>query len=281
MVVNQKQMDEINAVQYKIFKEFHNVCEKLGLNYYLVHGSLLGALRHKGFFPMDDDIDVAMPRKDYEVFITQGQDVIGNNFFIQSYLSEKDSPLVFSKVRANGTAFIQPVLQHCNVNQGIYIDVFPIDNYPTSKCSLKWLRVKGWIYGLRASERLLFQKDDSITVRLITLLSKVLQPSWRHARNKYCELYNKIPDTGLVIVRGGKQKEVGISSTYFGKPTHIQFADINSFAPESIEDYLKLIYGDYMNYEPMGKDMVNDHEVKISAEIVDVNKSYREYLDKK
>ena len=280
MIINKKQMDEINAVQYDIFKEFHNVCEKLGLKYYLVHGSLLGALRHKGFFPMDDDIDVAMPRKDYEVFIRQGQAVIKKNFFIQSYLSEKEYPLVFSKVRADGTAFIQPVLQNCNVNQGIYIDVFPIDNYPTNKYSLKWLRIKGWIYGLRTSERLSFQKDDSITIRLITLLSKVLQPSWRHARNKYCELYNRVPDTGMVIVRGGKTKEVGIPFSLFGAPSHIQFETINSYAPNNIDTYLNLIYGDYMNYEPMGKDMVSDNEVNISAEIVDVNKSYKEYFKK-
>lgn len=280
MIINKKQMDEINAVQYDIFKEFHNVCEKLGLKYYLVHGSLLGALRHKGFFPMDDDIDVAMPRKDYEVFIRQGQAVMKKKFFIQSYLSEKEYPLVFSKVRVDGTAFIQPVLQNCNVNQGIYIDVFPIDNYPTSKYSLKWLRIKGWIYGLRTSERLSFQKDDSITIRLITLLSKVLQPSWRHARNKYCELYNKVPDTGMVIVRGGKTKEVGIPFSLFGTPSHIQFETINAYAPNNTDTYLNLIYGDYMNYEPMGKDMVSDNEVNISAEIVDVNKSYKEYFKK-
>lgn len=280
MVINQQQMDEINAVQYHIFKEFHNVCKELRLRYYLVHGSLLGALRHKGFFPMDDDIDVAMPRKDYEVFIRQGQKIIDKRFFIQSYLSEQDYPLVFSKVRANDTAFIQPVLQNFNVNQGIYIDVFPIDNYPVNKLSLTWLRLKGWIYGLRTSERLSLQIDNSVAVRLMAILSRILQPSWHNARNKYCELYNKVSDTGNVIVRGGKVKEVGIPFSLFGTPNHIQFEDINSYAPNNTDNYLKLIYGDYMNYEPMSKDMVSENEVRISAEIVDVSKSYKEYIKK-
>ena len=111
MIVNQKQMDEINTVQYEIFKAFHKVCSELGLKYYLVHGSLLGALRHKGFFPMDDDIDVAMPRRDYDILMTEGQKMMDNRFFVQSHFSEHDYPMLFGKVRANDTAFIQPVLK--------------------------------------------------------------------------------------------------------------------------------------------------------------------------
>ena len=281
MIINKKQMDEINAVQYDIFKAFHHVCMQLNLQYYLVHGSLLGALRYKGFFPMDDDIDVAMPRKDYEVFIRKGQETIDNKFFVQSYLSEKDYPLVFSKVRANNTAFIQPVLKECDVHQGIYIDIFPIDNYPDNISYLRKIHLKGWLYGLRTCGKLSNNEKNALRVKVIGLFSRILLPSWRHARNKYCELYNNVSETGLIIVRGGKRKEVGISSSYFGRPTQIQFGDMNSFAPERLEDYLQLIYGDYMNYEPMGKDMVDDNRVRISAEIIDVKKSYKEYLDRK
>lgn len=280
MIVNQQQMSEINAVQYEIFKDFHSACEQLNLKYYLVHGSLLGALRHDGFFPMDDDIDVAMPRKDYEIFIRQGQNVINCNYFIQSYLSEENYPLVFSKMRANNTTFIQPVLKKLGVNQGIYIDIFPIDNFPVNKGCLRRLQLKSLIFGLKTSEKLAVHDDKTFIAKTIKLISRVVLPSWKYARNVFCELYNDVPETGYVIVRGGKQKEKGIPADLFGNPTPIKFEDISAYAPERKEEYLHLIYGDYLNYEPMGKDMVNDHEVKISAEIIDVHKSYKEYLEK-
>ena len=74
-------MQQINRIQADIFRNFIDVCDKLNLTYYMVHGSLLGALRFKGFFPFDDDIDVAMPRRDYDRLISDGQ-----NFYRNSYL---------------------------------------------------------------------------------------------------------------------------------------------------------------------------------------------------
>ena len=272
-------MDEINAVQYDIFKAFHAVCERLNLKYYLVHGSLLGALRYQGFFPMDDDIDVAMPRKDYDTLMEKGQEFIGDRFFIQSYLSENEYPLVFGKVRAKGTAFIQPVLSNCKINKGIYIDVFPIDNYPTKGWKRLYLTLKERFLRRRVNERLNIGVNESKNIKTKILQSyyRLVLPSWEESRKKLFTLYSNVPFTGACIVRGGKLKEIGISFELFGDPVKIQFEDIISYAPNKTGEYLELIYGDYMNYEPMGKDMVSASEVMISADIVDVQKSYIEY----
>ena len=278
MIVNKQQMDDINKVQMNIFKAFHNVCKALNLTYYLVHGSLLGALRHQGFFPFDDDIDVAMPRKDYEILLKEGQQYLKDNYFIQSYLSEKDYPLNFCKIRDNDTSFIQPVLGGLNVNQGIYIDVFPIDNYPQNKSSQIILKIKEAIYMFRVYSRLSINTHKSYKIKILQIFSKFILPSWYNARNKFATLYNNVPYTGRIIVRGGKSTEVNISSDYFGKAKDITFEDVQSYAPQKTTDYLELIYGDYLNYEPMGKDMVSDNQVKISADIVDVNRSYKNYL---
>ncbi|MCR5696849.1 MAG: LicD family protein [Marinilabiliaceae bacterium] len=270
-------MDEINAVQYEIFKSFHSVCERLKLKYYLVHGSLLGALRYQGFFPMDDDIDVAMPRKDYDVLMSQGQTLIDKKYFIQSHLSDKDYPLVFAKIRANDTAFIQPVLKNCKVHKGIYIDVFPIDNYPTDRIQQKKIKFKRAFLSRRVTSILNMEKTSTLKTKCIQVVLKVLIPSWRKAVAKFSDIYKNVSPTGFVVVRGGKKNEIGIPFELFGEPTKIKFEELVSYAPEKTEDYLQLIYGDYMHYEPMGKDMVSDNEVKISADIVDCHKSYKEY----
>ena len=277
MIINKQQMDEINDVQYEIFKAFHNVCKKLNLNYYLVHGSLLGALKYHGFFPMDDDIDVAMPRKDYDKFMNEGVRYIDDKFFIQSHLSEQEYPLPFGKIRANGTAFIQPVLQNCNINKGIYIDVFPIDNFPESTFYRLYLSLKEGLYKRRVFLKLNTGVKTSFKSKVLNAFLVLFIPSWRIAVKRLCSIYTNVKYTGKVIVRGGKVVERGIDSDLFGTPVSIPFIDINSYSPEKTREYLSLIYGDYMNYEPMGKDMVSENEVKISADVIDTQRSYMVY----
>ena len=278
MIISKNKMDEINAVQYDIFKAFHIACQHLNLKYFLVHGSLLGAVRYQGFCPIDDDIDVAMPRKDYDIFMSQGQQFLDNRFFVQSHLSEVEYPMLFGKIRASDTTFIQPVLNRCDINKGIYIDIFPIDNYPTDPKQQRRLRFLERLYSKRVNRIFYDFFKPSIKTRLIGLFCCVIMPSWERTRDKLCSLYSNVPQTGKVIVRGGKISEVGISSDLFGKPVDIQFEDLQSFAPQKTGAYLNLIYGDYMNYDPMGKDMVSEDSVKISADIVDVHKSYKEYI---
>lgn len=272
-------MDEINAVQYEIFKAFHAVCVEHNLTYYLVHGSLLGALKYNGFFPLDDDIDVAMPRKDYEFLIRNGQQYFDNKYFIQSYLSEKEYPLTFAKIRDNDTAFIQPVLKACRINKGIYIDVFPIDNYPKNILYQKYLKLKQRILSSRVNVILFSNSTLSIKSHFIQLILKLIFPSWEMARNRLCCLYNSMAYTGKVVVRGGKPVEEGMPYDMWGSPQGVLFEDIPSFAPRKMDSYLELIYGDYLNYEPMGKYKVSEDEVVISADTVDVRRSYKEYLE--
>ena len=99
--MKQISLEKAKHLQIDILKDFISLCRKLNLRYFVVHGTLLGALRYNGFFPMDDDIDVAMPREDYDLFIQKGQKYLPEDLFIQSVESEKEYPLAFSKIRKN------------------------------------------------------------------------------------------------------------------------------------------------------------------------------------
>ena len=191
MNLTNDQMKEVNGVQLEIFKQFVYVCDKLSLKYYMIHGSLLGTLRYKGFFPFDDDIDVAMPRKDYELLLNKGQELLPKKFFIQSYISENNYPLPFAKIRNTDTAFIQPILQKLNINQGIYIDVFPLDYYPSNKVQRTICSLKEKIYAVRISNRYNYTEKQSILRKWLRTATKVLCPSWRKAVQKRAELYSK------------------------------------------------------------------------------------------
>ena len=135
----------MNRLQQKILdllKNFISICQKNGLTYFLVCGSALGAVKYKGFIPWDDDIDVGMPRKDYDIFVNKAQELLPENIFLQNYRTDKEFPHVFSKLRDSSTTLIEKGVAHLNMHHGIYIDVFPIDGYPQDKNEQKNLNKK-------------------------------------------------------------------------------------------------------------------------------------------
>lgn len=273
MNITQNEMDKINNIQYIIFKEFINICNQLNLKYYVVHGSLLGTLKYNDFFPFDDDIDVAMPRKDYNIFIKEGQKFLPDNLFIQSNETESDYPLVFAKLRDSNTAFIQPNLENFNINQGIYIDIFPIDNYPIVKKRSK--KIFKMIFQLRVSSRMKIKRTNK--QKIATLISIILCPSWRYAIKNLSAFYANEKYSGKCVVYGGKSEEVGISLDLFGSGKELTFRKTKVIVPSNYKKYLEIIYKDYDNYFPAKKYMVSSELVQISAKIVDTKKSYKNY----
>ena len=111
-----------------ILKEFDRVCKVLDIPYVLFAGTMLGAVRHKGFIPWDDDLDVMMLREDYDRFLQKADSVLDRKkFFLQKEFSEH-WPMFFSKLRLNGTTCLEKYHpRDKKVHQGIYIDIFPCD----------------------------------------------------------------------------------------------------------------------------------------------------------
>lgn len=120
---------EHQGAMLHLLHEFDRVCESLGVEYTLFAGSLLGAVRHSGFIPWDDDLDVLMFRADYEKFLSSAKEILDTErFFLQSEFTGS-WPMFFSKLRLNGTTCIERFHpRDTSMHQGIYIDIFPCDN---------------------------------------------------------------------------------------------------------------------------------------------------------
>jgi len=280
MNLTYEQMKEMNMVQLGIFRQFVSVCEELNLKYYMIHGSLLGTIRYDGFFPFDDDIDVAMPRKDYNTLLQYGQDLLSDRYFIQSYKSENRYPLPFAKIRDCNTSFIQPIMQNLSINQGIYIDVFPLDNYPNGRFKKLVCNLKNRFYGIRISERLHYSDKQPFWKKSLRGITKIICPSWEKAVQKRAELYSNIRETGLVITVGGKTNERGVDQCLFGEGYSHKFENMDVVCPSKSEDYLNVIYEDFEHYNPAEEYMRGD-TVKISADYVSCKISYKEYMENK
>lgn len=118
----------VQKVELEILLEFDRVCKANNIKYHLFAGTLLGAIRHNGFIPWDDDIDVCMLREDYEKFLIVGKECLDGDYFLQTYETDENYINQFAKIRKNNTIFLQDDVVGTNIHQGFYIDIFPFDN---------------------------------------------------------------------------------------------------------------------------------------------------------
>jgi lipopolysaccharide cholinephosphotransferase len=117
-----------------ILEEIDRVCNELGVDYFVCGGTMLGYTRHQGFIPWDDDIDIGMPREDYERFKKEAPDVIDTQrFFVQTRESDPNIPYLFSKVRLNNSSYITEYNQYRDYHKGFCVDVFPFDAIPNGR----------------------------------------------------------------------------------------------------------------------------------------------------
>ena len=114
----------------KLIKEFDRVCQELGLGYFVCGGTMLGYMRHKGFIPWDDDVDVAMLRADYDRFLSEAPNLLGKEFFLQIRETDPTIPYLFSKIRLNGTEYCTEYNKDRAYHKGICLDIFPFDYVP-------------------------------------------------------------------------------------------------------------------------------------------------------
>lgn len=125
-----EKLRKLQLCELEILNEFVRICEMWDLQYYLAGGTLLGAVRHQGFIPWDDDIDVAMPREDYDKFAKVCTKELGLNYFYQSPETDPHYFLTYAKIRKNGTEVYEERFQNAKFHKGVFIDIFPLDFCP-------------------------------------------------------------------------------------------------------------------------------------------------------
>lgn len=121
---------KVQMTQLEIAKEIKRVCDILKIDYFLDAGTLLGAVRHQGFIPWDDDLDIGMLRNDYNRFVKEAGNVLDERYFLQTWESDKFYGLPFAKVRKNGTIYLEEAARKEDVHCGVFVDIFPYDTYP-------------------------------------------------------------------------------------------------------------------------------------------------------
>ena len=252
-------MTELQEKLLDMLKWFHEFCEKEGLTYFAVGGTALGAVRHKGFIPWDDDIDLGMPRPDYEKFLKLAEKINGQcDYFVEFPQGQKEYVYSFAKIYDTRTTLIEDI--RYKAKRGIYIDVFPIDGVGNSEeeCNKNFKRVHQKINILRMLV-VGFNKKRSVMKNALVLVARCI-PSFVLSHTKLiaqirelamkCE-YDKCD---YVVNYGGAwgEREIG-KKEWINSPRLYSFEKTKIYIPNGYDEYLKKMYGDYMKLPPIHK----------------------------
>lgn len=132
--LSEEELKKLREVEVELLCEVHRICEKCGIRYTIIAGTLLGSVRHKGFIPWDDDADVALLRPEYDKFVEAVKTELDTTrFYFQDHTNTPGYRWGYGKLRRKGTVFMREHQEHMPYEQGIFIDVFPLDKVPQNK----------------------------------------------------------------------------------------------------------------------------------------------------
>lgn len=129
-VYTKEQLKRLQQLELKELKVVKKVCDQLNIKFVLYGGTLLGALKYKGFIPWDDDVDIAMDRDSYEMFIAEAPKLLPSDYVLQNLYTDPKSPYSYTKLRLKGTRCIEKGNHRLKIEQGIYMDIYPVDDIP-------------------------------------------------------------------------------------------------------------------------------------------------------
>ncbi len=253
--------------------EIDRVCKKHGITCLLFAGTMLGAVRHRGFIPWDDDLDIAMLRPEYEKFLEVAPlELDAETYFLQKEFSPH-WPMFFSKLRRNGTACIERYIPKDRyTHMGVYIDIFPCDNLYDNLFMRKLQFVASKIVIAKALNARGYS-TDKIGKKLFILFSRLLpqQPLTSFVKHR------KGTASNMVHTFFGASSKYGKSiypRKWFCQLASADFEGRSFPVPSQYHKFLTRLYGDYMVPTPE-----NERNRKVHAEIVDLEHSYEEYWE--
>lgn len=255
-------LEELHPYNLAALKAFAGFCEEHNLTYFAIGGTLLGAVRHKGFIPWDDDVDVAMPREDYDKLVSLAGE-FPKPFVLEEYRYNKEFQSYFAKIRSEEIELLETVTDEADKRRGYLMDVMPLDGTPDNVVLRKLYFAKMMFLRFLCG---------AANVHTGILTSR---PKWEQRVLKVCRalrLYRvltvqkvyKSMDKAFHRQKVRKAKYIGtlvgayktreiVPAEYFGlqeEPVYLDFEDMKIRAPKQYGPYLTHMYGEYKNLPP-------------------------------
>lgn len=248
---NNTALRKLQLIELHILQEFKRICDKYHIQYFLIGGTLLGAVRHHGFIPWDDDVDVGLLRSDYIKFLQVCKKELSTEYFLQTYESDSGYANIYAKIRLNNTDFPESTNAHCLQHRGIFIDIFPYDYVPKNAWLRRYHRLKLYIIS-RVCEIKYDYKFETLSFKgrifqilCIILVNFIEKDHAVLSREKLLQKYNENP-TGYI----GNWPFSDYPIDLLNKFTQINFEGIKFYVPNDYHTFLTYAYGDYLTPPP-------------------------------
>ena len=255
-----------------ILMVIHRMCEQHGLRYYLADGSLIGAVRHKGFIPWDDDMDICMPRHDYELLIQHAHEWLPKRYEFVCFELDSNYPLHFGKVQDAETTLIER--PHLYYLGGVYVDVFPIDGAPRCRLAQRlWnTRYKFLTSMLYLSHRDPYKHGHGPSSWMPLLVRRMMpMAGWQRAVRRCMTEYDFDQCQYVSFNHNDALGSMIDKTDVLGNPTPISFEGKTVWGLKDNHSYLTQLFGDYMTPPPA--DSIHQHNFYY----MDLNHPYRTF----
>jgi len=253
--------DELALVQLRVLNAVADFCRQHDIRFYLWAGTLLGAVRHEGFIPWDDDVDLAMPRPDYERFCALFPQSSTDAYHVVHLGNHASYSLAYAKVAAAGTRIGWNSRNAVNI--GVNVDVFPLDGWPTAalrrRLHFAILRLLHALLSARSANSYTnFSKLQRVVLRgLLPVLNRVSTRTLTQRISKIASAppYERAAEVGVTSFRYLER----IDRSAYGRPRDLTFEGMTLPGPESASQVLTNLYGNYMRLPPEDQRVSNRH----------------------
>lgn len=270
--VSEQEKKKLQLVEAKILDEVDRICKKHDLKYGLAYGTLIGAIRHNGYIPWDDDLDICMPRADFERFREICKTELDSRFFYQTQSTDSEYYHLFDKIRMNNTIFRETFLSDKNIHHGVYIDIFPIDNIPDDINERRKQFKKFHFYrtGLMVKYLNLQARTGKKKIFAAILRAIYLPFSVQYLYNKAIEISKQYSNqnTNEVMSFYSPYKERDIfEREVWSRFEYHEFENSKYLIPSEYDLILSKIYGRYMELPPKEQQITRHDLVELSLNL--------------
>lgn len=252
-MISNEQLKKVQALQLKLAKEFKRICDKYQIPYSLSGGSLLGAVRHSGFIPWDDDFDVEMLRHDYERFLEAALAELGSDYSLETWKTDRYFSLPYAKLMLKGTIYAEKNTENVDIRKEIFIDIFVSDFVADNKffrnlqCS-----ICDNLGGVICKKNHYLDETSGFKNVVFHILSRLLPLRLLQKLLLFfmtlCS-QSQTRDTTIFTSCYGSKKEIK-SRCFYENLTDYAFEDTHFKGFSNYDDYLSSLYGNYMEFPP-------------------------------
>lgn len=255
-VYTQENLRRLQLVELEMLKELDRICRENNINYIIDAGTLLGAVRHGGFIPWDDDIDVRMLREDYDKFCDVCEKKLDEKYFLQTHKTDPGYRWGYARILKNGTVFVRKDHEELKSKSGIFIDIFPNDNLPEEYLGNKICTAISWLGRKMLYSELGKKHAKGFWNKIGFAFLDIFPKSWAHQGREY--LIKKYGECKTSKVRcfgwGSEEETIGFQKEWLADTCDIKFEDIIVKAPIKTHEFLVHSFGeDYMTPPPENK----------------------------